>query len=400
MFNSNYYQELKNELHHDYQNYIQELRVQLDEISKETLLSHEFMNFLNSALLQSQLNEFTPENFYFVNLLEDLSFVIESLHTQDALALIDFFTQSQYAQKFLEKPESPLESAENLLDQLEQQVMGFFYLKITGNIEQSFNFQPIFEMGDCEERIYLTKFSSYFDKSEISKQDKPAFCNSKKLNDVFVVSRDNHDELTIDQQASKIENALSMISNHSPACYEAFTQFTKVIIPIDEPGVVSYSTQELPGYSCINMFERDDIDLMDDLIHENGHHFLNYHLNTAELIIEDDDPCFYSPWRETQRPIRGIYHAYLTFFWAYQLFADLSLSVINGKLNLNQAQKKKILSRFTQEKEMLERCAIELEKAQKMGKIHKEGSELIKKFEKHFLLSDENLDKILLYISK
>jgi len=81
--------------------------------------------------------------------------------------------------------------------------------------------------------------------------------------------------------------------------------------------------QSLPGYSSLNMFDRDQIDLMDDLLHENGHHYLNTFLNHQDLINEDDDKIYYSPWRKALRPVRGIYHATFTFFWALELFYQL-----------------------------------------------------------------------------
>ena len=41
------------------------------------------------------------------------------------------------------------------------------------------------------------------------------------------------------------------------------------------------------------------------------------------LIFEDDDNCFYSPWRRAFRPIRGIYHGVITFAFGHYLFFEL-----------------------------------------------------------------------------
>ncbi|EQC52563.1 hypothetical protein [Bacteriovorax sp. DB6_IX] len=72
----------------------------------------------------------------------------------------------------------------------------------------------------------------------------------------------------LDHFKSKIELALSIIKEANPALYTTFINFTKVIIPINEKGIVSYSMQSLPGFSSINTFERDFLDLLDDLLHE------------------------------------------------------------------------------------------------------------------------------------
>ena len=112
----------------------------------------------------------------------------------------------------------------------------------------------------------------------------------------------------------KIEIALKIIRKFSPTSWERFVAFTEVIVPIKESELVSYSHQDLPGYSMINLYNRDFVDLMDDLLHENGHHHLNYYLNLGKLIDEPIDNIYYSPWRRTLRPLRGIYHAYFTFF--------------------------------------------------------------------------------------
>jgi hypothetical protein len=132
--------------------------------------------------------------------------------------------------------------------------------------------------------------------------------------------------------------------------------------------------QSLPGYSCLNLFERDDLDLMDDLVHENGHHYLNAYLNHTELIDEGPDQVYYSPWRRALRPIRGIYHAYCTFFWALKLFSDLAIK--------DEGKNPKILSRALEEAEMLSFCHPLLEWAYERGDIEDEGYEVFKTFQK------------------
>lgn len=179
--------------------------------------------------------------------------------------------------------------------------------------------------------------------------------------------------------SERIEVALKIIKKFSPSSWERFAAFTEVIVPIRQKEFVSYSHQDLPGYSMINMYHRDFVDLMDDLLHENGHHHLNYYLNLGTLIEEPVDNIYYSPWRKTLRPLRGVYHAYFTFFWAFKLFADLAKAkeVDSIFYLFNQSEKEKIFWRAVEEFHMLNFTFEELKWARKNGLIYDNGWNLI-----------------------
>ncbi len=177
----------------------------------------------------------------------------------------------------------------------------------------------------------------------------------------------------------KIEIALKVIKKHSPSSWERFVAFTELIVPIKQAELVSYSHQDLPGYSMINLYHRDFVDLMDDLLHENGHHHLNYYLNLGKLIDEPIDHIYYSPWRRTLRPLRGVYHAYFTFFWAFKLFADLSRSKELDSIwyLFSATEKEKIYWRAVEEFHMLNFSFQELKWAKKNGLVYQTGWKLI-----------------------
>lgn len=201
--------------------------------------------------------------------------------------------------------------------------------------------------------------------------------------------------------SKRIEDALNLIKKYSPTSWERFSAFTSVIVPIQNEEFVSYSHQDLPGYSMINMYNRDFVDLMDDLLHENGHHHLNYYLNLGHLIEEPADPIYYSPWRRTLRPLRGIYHAYFTFFWAFKLFADvLKNSDPKNQKDFTKEQMDKIRFRAVEEYHMLNFTYNDLKWAKKQGLIHKQGFALIeeqnkelKKFKRNIALWEKDLGK-------
>ena len=106
---------------------------------------------------------------------------------------------------------------------------------------------------------------------------------------------------------------------------ELLRLLTSRIAPLRASGVVSFSYRHRPGLSVINCFDRDRLDLIDDLIHENSHHHLNLLLRKAVLYKNDhNQEIFYSPWRRSLRPLRGILHATFTFTMGAILFERLS----------------------------------------------------------------------------
>lgn len=176
----------------------------------------------------------------------------------------------------------------------------------------------------------------------------------------------------------RIESALKIIKKVSPTSWDRFKSFTDVIVPIKDKEFVSYSHQELPGTSMINMYHRDFTDLLDDLLHENGHHHLNYYLNLGKLIDEPIETIYYSPWRRTLRPLRGIYHAYFTFFWAFKLFSDLaSEKKLDEVHEFSAKENDKIIWRAIEEYWMLEYSYQDLVWAKKQGLIKATGWKLI-----------------------
>jgi HEXXH motif-containing protein len=125
--------------------------------------------------------------------------------------------------------------------------------------------------------------------------------------------------------ASRMQRALDVIESAWPEGNRLLRLLTSRIVPLKASGVVSFSYRHRPGLSAINCFHRDRLDLIDDLIHENSHHHLNLLLRKALLYKNDhNQEIFYSPWRRTLRPLRGILHATFTFTMGAILFERLS----------------------------------------------------------------------------
>jgi HEXXH motif-containing protein len=127
------------------------------------------------------------------------------------------------------------------------------------------------------------------------------------------------------KQVGRIGRAWQAIERAWPEGHALLQLFTSRVIPLKASGVVSFSYRHRPGLSFVNCFDRDNLDLIDDLIHENSHHHLNLLLRKHVLYHGDhNQQIFYSPWRRSLRPVRGILHATFTFTMGALLFSQLS----------------------------------------------------------------------------
>lgn len=185
---------------------------------------------------------------------------------------------------------------------------------------------------------------------------------------------------------SKMRLALSVLEQAWPVGDECLALLTSRIVPLKAPGVVSFSYRHQPGLSFINCFDRDDLDLIDDLIHENSHHHLNLLLRKYVLYRGDcNREIFYSPWRRTLRPIRGILHASFTFAMGAFLFERLSAwaSGPAGRrrwrlAGLTEAHRERARFRGLEEIESVRYSLRDLREAQRrFGWITKPGGRLI-----------------------
>jgi len=349
-------------------------------------------------------------------MMEDLAYVVE-LHeefskTKSAAEkseieeeLFHYWTQSSFAEAFIaahNEHKGTIKASRELIPILENNIISFYYVQIktASHAENALHYQMIPEIGDCSKNIFL---------GNTHRPAKIDFTSDTDLITIFEINT-NENEIIIEEEGSlelhfigketetisdkfpvkvffscpeghkrnqefknRVEKALNIYQEAAPHLLQTFLNFSSIIIPVNQPGIVSYSLQQIPGYSSINMFERDFLDLLDDLLHENGHHYLNTILNYSELLDEDDDKIYFSPWRRSLRPVRGIYHAVFTFYWAFDLFKSLAQS---SHPDLKEYTER-ILLRACEENFMLIYCRPYIDHAFKNKKITKEGYELI-----------------------
>ena len=126
-------------------------------------------------------------------------------------------------------------------------------------------------------------------------------------------------------QVKRIKQAWTIIQEAWPEGQDVLALLTARIIPLKAKGVVSFSYRHRPGLSFINCFDRDNLDLVDDVIHENSHHHLNLLLRKQFSIMGiATSRSSILPARRSLRPLRGILHAAFTFTMGAMLFERLS----------------------------------------------------------------------------
>lgn len=371
-----------------------------------------------------QLDKF----FYLIELLEILdSGETEGLEEDEVPTdedLFEHWERSSMAQAFdeLYKEKSNIIEVSKKLKTIQEEVLiSFALINIEGKsfsadaLVPSLLYQMIPELGDSEHSLTLGRNLDKFDLSSVSLE--PPFVaidsyNSKdqilslmlgesihslKAQKHFLITSERNELVVINgaqlaheaflNWVQKLEKAIRVLQTHCPELYQVFFDHTKIIVGHSQEEMVSYSLQEMPGLSVLNSVNRDFVDTIDDLLHENGHHYLNTFLRPMEseledhYIFEDDEKIFWSPWRNVKRPIRGLFHAYCTFTWAYILFYELLKSSYSG-------ERDKILTRAYEEKVMLEFSYQELLRAKKLGKIAKKGLDLVHLFREEILKRD------------
>lgn len=425
LFSKDFHIKLKREVEKGYRDFIEDLRDDFKRGFSTDVVDVDFLDQLADILQDECFDKYSPLKFYWLNLVDNIVYIIqlhEELLIEDDIdtdelteiedELFSFWNDSELAESFLNflnEGAPVIEASNSLLPLLENQIISFYVLHLSlyqQEFEDALMYQTIPELGDFEEKIYLgdehfvvnlkktpetfpslpIRFISPEEKLlaieiankavnfSIDGSPAPLVIDEAKL---FILPNCKAGEKKLEEFKKCILKALANIKKAAPHLHTTFKSFTHTIVPVNEKGIVSYSMQSLPGFSSINMFDRDQLDLMDDLLHENGHHYLNTFLNHQDLINEDDDKIYYSPWRKALRPIRGIYHAAFTFYWALELYYNLDVAAEKKTLVFTKEERIKIKHRFLEEFFMLEYCRADIAHAYKNKRINKDGYQLI-----------------------
>jgi HEXXH motif-containing protein len=181
----------------------------------------------------------------------------------------------------------------------------------------------------------------------------------------------------------KVRLALGVIEHVWPEGFANLQRFTTHIIPIKAAGVVSYTYRNRPQITFINSFDRNQLDMVDDLIHENAHHHMNLLLRKFEMRRGDhNQQLFYSPWRQALRSTHGILHAAFTFTQGARLFERISSAAgtkgLPRELGLSAAEVARARYRCMEEVASVKYSIHDLRLAAgKLGFLTAKGKELV-----------------------
>lgn len=186
------------------------------------------------------------------------------------------------------------------------------------------------------------------------------------------------------EKIKQIEQAHEYLEIFWKDGYDLFKLLTDKIHIVQSNGLVSYSHFQEQGISYINFIDRDLLESIDDLIHENSHHHLNLILKKYKLIKKElKEDIFYSPWRKTLRPLYGIFHATFTFSYGALLFYNISKSAEWTFLNLDKQFLDRAYFRFVEETLYVEYSLFDLRWAIGKGYFTTKGIELIENLESY-----------------
>jgi len=125
--------------------------------------------------------------------------------------------------------------------------------------------------------------------------------------------------------AARLAKALRLVHLSWPEGHAEILRRTRMVVPVHEPGTVSWSLAARPGISFINVFGKTLLDLADDLLHETAHHRLHDQEEIETLLVPgpqtSEVQAFHSPWRGARRPLHGLLHATFTFSFRAEFLA-------------------------------------------------------------------------------
>ena len=122
----------------------------------------------------------------------------------------------------------------------------------------------------------------------------------------------------------RLARALRLVQLAWPEAHAEILRRTRLLVPVRETGLVSYSLASRPGVSFINVTGKATLDLADDLLHETAHHLLHDLQEVRQLLRRGpataEVQAFDSPWRGNRRPLHGLLHGAYTFLFRADLF--------------------------------------------------------------------------------
>lgn len=154
----------------------------------------------------------------------------------------------------------------------------------------------------------------------------------------------NQSEIESIDSIQKISNALQILGT-TPGILECLSQVVKCIIILrqDDPEIdTSHSDPNIPFSIFVSVCEEtSDISILrvaESILHEAMHLKLTMIEHHIDLIIPETKEVFYSPWRDEERPLRGVLHGLFVFKAIYEFYSAIIIAtphstIVNEFLN-------------------------------------------------------------------
>ncbi|MDP2162070.1 MAG: HEXXH motif-containing putative peptide modification protein [Flavobacterium sp.] len=130
-------------------------------------------------------------------------------------------------------------------------------------------------------------------------------------------------------QTQKLQAALDIL-NLVPEvkhCISFLVKRIQILRQVDEEIDTSYSHPEIPFTIFVSLCKDDSINsnirVAESILHEAMHLKLTLIEKHIDLIVPNTNETYYSPWREEQRPVRGVLHGLFVFGAVLGLYKKL-----------------------------------------------------------------------------
>ena len=145
-------------------------------------------------------------------------------------------------------------------------------------------------------------------------------------------------ELLAGDVVSKLRRALAMLAEVAPAyaCVRTLVRSVQVLRQPDPEIDVSYSHPAVPFSIFVTVCEENSplaaLRVAEAVLHETMHLHLTLLEAVVDLVLPGSSALYYSPWREEDRPVRGVLHG-LFVFRAVHDFYTACLAASEHSLN-------------------------------------------------------------------
>ena len=146
------------------------------------------------------------------------------------------------------------------------------------------------------------------------------------------------DEIKTTNALVKLQRAMEIIELVPLAgqCISQLVRTIQVLKPSDPETDVSYSNPNIPFTIFVSVCEEDspisDLRVAESILHEAMHLKLTLIENSVPLIKPNSTATYYSPWRDEERPIRGVLHGLFVFRSVLDLYNALEECIFQSSV--------------------------------------------------------------------